>query len=163
MRIGLIADTHGLLRPEAVSFLAGADAILHAGDIGRDQVLDDLSALAPVHAVRGNVDRTGVLRGLPCRLDLEFAGATVVLIHERPAPSEVPDADVVVFGHSHKPVIEEADGRLWINPGSAGPRRFRLPVSVGWLSLEGGRPVAGLETLSAETAGRGRAGRAARG
>ena len=135
MRIGLIADTHGLLRPEAVSLMAGADAILHAGDVGRDHVLDGLGALAPVHAVRGNVDRAGAVRDLPDRLELELLGVTIVVIHERPAPSEVPDADVVVFGHSHQPIVEESGGRLWINPGSAGPRRFRLPVSVGWLNL----------------------------
>lgn len=157
MRIGLIADTHGLLRPEAVTFLSGADAIVHAGDVGRDHVLDGLRALAPVHAVRGNVDRGGAVHALPDRLDLELRGVTIVVTHERPAPSEVPDADVVVFGHSHRPLIERARHRLWINPGSAGPRRFRLPVSVAWLSLDGGRPMARLETLSVAAAGAGRA------
>ena len=147
MRIGLIADTHGLLRPEAKSFLAGVDAILHAGDVGRDDVLAGLRELAPVHAVRGNVDRTGAARELPQRLDLEFAGIRIALTHVRPSESATPDADVVVFGHSHQPLIEETAGRLWINPGSAGPRRFRLPVSVGRLDLDGGRAMPWLETL----------------
>ena len=145
MLIGLIADTHGLLRPEAVSCLAGVDAILHAGDVGRDEVLAGLKELAPVHAVRGNVDRTGAARDLPESLDLEFGGVRIALTHVRPdAPVS---ADVVVFGHSHRPVIDETAGCLWINPGSAGPRRFRLPVSVGRLVLHGSRAEASLHTL----------------
>ncbi len=147
MRLGLIADTHGLLRPEALAFLAGVDAIIHAGDVGRDQVLTGLRELAPVHAVRGNVDRTGALRELPERLDLEFRGARLLVTHVRPEPAGATDADVVVFGHSHRPLIETSDGRLWVNPGSAGPRRFRLPISIARLDLDGGPAVATLRTL----------------
>ena len=145
MLIGLIADTHGLLRPEAMSCQAGVDAILHAGDVGRDEVLAGLKELAPVHAVRGNVDRTGAARDLPESLDLEFGGVRIALTHVRPdAPVS---AAVLVFGLSHRPVIDETAGCLWINPGSAGPRRFRLPVSVGRLVLHGGRAEASLHTL----------------
>ena len=153
MRIGLIADTHGLLRPEALTFLAGVDAIIHAGDVGRDQVLAGLRELAPVHAVRGNVDRTGAVGELPERLDLEFRGARIVVTHVRPEPPGATDADVVVFGHSHRPLIETSDGCLWVNPGSAGPRRFRLPVSLGRLDLDGGPAVATLRTLEADAGG----------
>jgi putative phosphoesterase len=147
MRIGLIADTHGLLRPEAVSFLAGVDIILHAGDVGRGAVLAGLRELAPVHAVRGNVDRTGAARELPEWLDLKFGGVRIALTHVRPDASAAAAADVVVFGHSHHPLIDEAAGRLWVNPGSAGPRRFSLPVSLGRLDLQDGRATARLETL----------------
>jgi putative phosphoesterase len=148
MRVGLIADTHGLLRAEAVNALAGSDCILHAGDVGKPEIIEGLTRIAPVHAVRGNVDRAGTVSELPERLELDLAGWRILIVHERPAAGRAPGADVVVFGHSHLPLVERARDKLWVNPGSAGPRRFRLPVSVGRLELAGRRPEARLETLA---------------
>ncbi len=148
MRVGLIADTHGLLRPEAVTALAGSDCILHAGDIGKAEVIDGLSRVAPVHAVRGNVDLGETVSELPERLELELAGWRILVVHERSAAGATADVDVVIFGHSHQPLVECQGNTLWVNPGSAGPRRFRLPVSVGWLELAGRRPRAFLKTLT---------------
>jgi putative phosphoesterase len=138
LRVGLLSDTHGLLRPEAKSFLQGSDCIVHAGDICDPSLLEELAAIAPVTAVRGNCDQgpwAGRLR------DLEFLRVGEVLlcvIHDLARLELDPTARgvrVVVSGHSHKPLVEERGGVLYINPGSAGPRRFRLPVSVGELIL----------------------------
>lgn len=158
MRVGLIADTHGLLRSEAVTALAGSDCILHAGDVGKPEIVDALKRIAPVHAVRGNVDHGGTTGELPERLDLELAGWRVLIVHERSAAGAAPDADVVVFGHSHQPLVARMGDILWVNPGSAGPRRFRLPVSVGWLDLTGEEPQAFLETLAGTPTGQRAAG-----
>jgi putative phosphoesterase len=150
LEVGVVSDTHGLVRKEAVAALAGAEVILHAGDIGDREVLEELQLLAPVFAVRGNVDG-GWARLLPERRLLELGGASVLLLHDRalvgPDPfgegrkAMPPDRGerVVVFGHSHQPLAESRDGVLWFNPGSCGPRRFSLPVSVGRLSIEDGR------------------------
>jgi uncharacterized protein len=137
--LGIIADTHGLLRPEALDALSGSDLILHAGDIGDPAVLAGLSSLAPVHCVRGNVDRGQWARTLPEHLTLRIEGIQLLLVHDRAdariAGSNSPD--VVVFGHSHQPLINHEHKTLYFNPGSAGPRRFRLPVSVGRLVIDG--------------------------
>jgi hypothetical protein len=137
LRIGLVADTHGLVRPEALGALAGSDVIIHAGDIGKPEVIEALEAIAPVHAIRGNVDRDAWAEVYPETLDLELGGARIHVAHDRKALGpEVAAADVVVTGHSHKPLIERMDGTLYVNPGSAGPRRFSLPVSVARLVVD---------------------------
>jgi uncharacterized protein len=158
LEVGVVSDTHGLVRKQAVKALAGAEVILHAGDIGDDEVLKELQLLAPVFAVRGNVDG-GWARLLPERRLLELGGASVLLLHDRalvgPDPFEekrkrgaTSGADrVIVFGHSHQPLAERKDGVLWFNPGSCGPRRFSLPVSVGRLTIEDGRVRHRLVTL----------------
>ena len=141
LTVGVVSDTHGLLRPEAVEALRGSDVILHAGDVGESHVLQELGELAPVFAVRGNVDG-GWARLLPERRRLELGGAPVLVLHDRALLGLDPAAEdlrVVVFGHSHQPLAERRGGVLWFNPGSAGPRRFRLPVSVGRLVIEDGR------------------------
>ena len=141
--LGVISDTHGLLRPEATNALIGSDAIVHAGDVGRPEILERLAALAPVTAVRGNVDVKPWAESLPISATAEFAGRRVYVIHDRgdlaryPVP---PGTNIVVFGHSHRALAEwRDDGILWFNPGSAGPRRFRLPASVGLIRLDGVR------------------------
>jgi len=136
MRIGVISDTHGLLRPEAVQALAGCAHILHAGDVGDDAILDALRKIAPVTAVRGNVDHAGVCGALPPTEAIEFEGRLLYLLHRREDLDLHPQAAgiaAVLFGHSHQPEISWADGVLFFNPGSAGPRRFQLPVTVGIL------------------------------
>lgn len=142
LRVGLISDTHGLLRPQAVEALRGADHILHAGDLGDPRILEALRALAPVTAVRGNTDRAP---DLPLRQLVELGGLSFYLLHDLAHLDLEPRAagvSVVVSGHSHKPLLEERGGVLWANPGSAGPRRFQLPVTVALLRISGGR-VAG--------------------
>ena len=138
-RLGVIADTHGLMRPEALRALAGVDAIVHAGDVGRMEVLDALAAIAPVTAVRGNVDRSGGVGALPRDAVLEIAGRTVYTIHIREEvkldPS-APGVDLVVTGHSHVPKIDEIAGVPHLNPGSAGPRRFKLPVTLAIVGID---------------------------
>jgi putative phosphoesterase len=136
-RIGVIADTHGLLRPEALAALAGSDLILHAGDVGKPEVLAGLRALAPLVVVRGNVDRGGWALNLPECQSLEVAGQRLLLLHNIAELPPEPFA-IVVCGHSHKPRAVWQDGTLYFNPGSAGPRRFRLPVAVGRLEWAGG-------------------------
>jgi putative phosphoesterase len=150
MRIGLISDTHGLLRPEALAALHGCEAIVHGGDIGDAAILDRLSALAPVHAVRGNNDTGAWAAALPERLDLCFGGVRVHVVHDLKELGGAlpPNAQVVVSGHSHRPKVEERDGVLLVNPGSAGRRRFSLPVSVAWLELDGDAASARIEVLS---------------
>lgn len=146
LRIGLISDTHGLLRPEALATLAGADAILHAGDIGDPAILDTLARIAPVTAVRGNNDREACYARIPDRVQLLLGGVAIELLHDvgELAPGV---RAVVVSGHSHRAKAETRDGVLHVNPGSAGPRRFALPVSVGWLLIGEDGPRAELVTL----------------
>ncbi|MGN6389693.1 MAG: metallophosphoesterase family protein [Burkholderiaceae bacterium] len=149
LRIGLIADTHGLLRPEAVEALRGVDAIVHAGDVGKPAVLAALAELAPVHAIRGNVDAGDWAAALPDTLTLALGGVTLYVLHDlKLLPPGLDGIDVVIAGHSHQPRIERRDGRLIVNPGSAGPRRFKLPVSVGHLDIRDGVASAQLCTLA---------------
>ena len=155
MRIGLISDTHGLLRPEAVAFLRGSDHIIHAGDIGHANILQELAALAPFTAVRGNNDRGHWAEGLPETALLEMDGVRILVIHDlAQLGGRGPEAGVrvVVSGHSHMPAVVERAGVLYVNPGSAGPRRFRLPVSVGELRVEGGEVRARLAELELRSA-----------
>ena len=141
LRVGVISDTHGLVRPEAVEALREANVILHAGDVGGSHVLQELGEIAPVIAVKGNVDLEPWARGLPDRRRLELGGARLLLLHDRAAVGPDParkGLQVVAFGHSHQPLAERTGGVLWFNPGAAGPGRFRLPVSLGFLEIEDG-------------------------
>jgi uncharacterized protein len=151
-RIGLISDTHNLVRPEALQWLAGCDAILHAGDICAPQVLDALAQIAPVTAVRGNNDFGDWAMRLPVSTTVEIQRVKIHVVHDIADLHDDALAGgvrVVVAGHSHKPHIEERDGVLFVNPGSAGPRRFKLPISAGMLTIEGDRAEATLHTLVA--------------
>jgi putative phosphoesterase len=142
LKVGVISDTHGLVRPEALDALQGADVIVHAGDVGGPHVLQELGELAPVLAVRGNVDGERWAAALPERRQLELGGASVLLVHDRAMVGAFPAAagiDVVVFGHSHQPMAEREGKVLWFNPGSAGPKRFSYPVSMGLFEIESGR------------------------
>lgn len=149
MRIGVVSDTHGLLRPEALARLAGVDRILHAGDIGRPEVIDGLRAIAPVDAIRGNVDTAAWAEAYPETLTVLLGGRRIHLVHAlewlRIDPASV---DAVVFGHSHKPSVETRGGVLFLNPGSIGPRRFRLPVTLAILELGEGRMEAVVHDLA---------------
>jgi putative phosphoesterase len=139
-RIGIISDTHGLLRPEAVAFLNGCQHIVHGGDIGGAEILARLASIAPVTAVRGNNDWGPWADSLAETELIEIDGTRIYAIHDlaqldiEPAGAGV---HVLVSGHSHKPVIERRDGVLYVNPGSAGPRRFRLPIAVAELDVNG--------------------------
>ena len=138
MRIGIISDTHGLLRPEAVERLAGVDHIIHAGDIGRADVISDLRKIAPVTAVRGNIDRDEWAAGYPQTEMVKLGGRFFYVLHNLAQLDLDPIAagiDVVVSGHSHQPRIETVDGVVYLNPGSAGPRRFSLPIALATLDL----------------------------
>jgi len=138
IRIGVISDTHGLLRPKAKAQLAGSHFIVHGGDIGSQAILDELHAIAPLTAVRGNNDRQPWAASVPDTAVLDIGGMKIYTIHDIGTMTIDPAAegyDVVVYGHSHKPLAERRDGVLYLNPGSAGPRRFKLPVSVARLDL----------------------------
>ena len=141
LTIGVISDTHGLLRPEAIAALAGVDHILHAGDVGGAGILDTLRGIAPLTAIRGNVDGSGVCGTLPATDAVELAGRLFYLVHS------VRDLDInpaaagvacVVSGHSHRAEVEQRSGVLYLNPGSAGPRRFNLPVTLAKVSVADG-------------------------
>lgn len=138
-RVGLISDTHGLLRPEALAFLAGCDHIVHAGDICEQRVLDALAHVAPLTAVRGNND-VGAWADALREVDrARIEAVEIVAIHDlaQLRTADIGTARVVVSGHSHRPSVIERDGVLHVNPGSAGPRRFTLPISIGELVVEG--------------------------
>jgi uncharacterized protein len=140
MMIGIISDTHGLLRPEARERLAGVDHIIHAGDIGGPEVIAGLRELAPTTAIRGNVDRGQWANDHPHTDWLTLGGRTIYVLHNLNELDLDPAAagiDVVVSGHSHQPKIETVDGVLYLNPGSAGPRRFTLPIALAILELSG--------------------------
>ena len=141
MRLGILSDTHGLLRPEAIAALQGVDHILHAGDIGDPGILDQLRALAPVTAIRGNIDRKGPCAELPATDMVELGGTFFYLVHALADLDLDPRAagvQVILSGHSHRPRIEDKDGVLYLNPGSAGPRRFSLPVTLAILRIDQG-------------------------
>ena len=138
MKIGVISDTHGLMRPQALEALRGSELILHAGDIGAQGILEQLEAIAPVIAIRGNNDTDAWAKRIPERVDLEVDGVHIHMLHNL---KEL-DADgmhVVIAGHSHRPIIERREGVMYLNPGSAGPRRFKLPISVASMTCSGGK------------------------
>ena len=151
LRIGLISDTHGLLRSEAERELRDSDHIVHAGDICDPEILELLARIAPVTAVRGNNDRGAWAERLPAVARLHIGGVQILAVHDLATLDVNPHTlgvDVVIAGHSHRPSIETRDQVLYVNPGSAGPRRFRLPVSVGVLHVRAGRVSAELRTLT---------------
>jgi hypothetical protein len=151
LRIGVISDTHGLLRPEALIALTGSEHILHAGDVGDPAILTRLRELAPVTAIRGNVDTQSWARRLPATEVVELAGLSIYMLHNLDELDLNPAAAgfrVIVYGHSHQAKVEEKNGVLYCNPGSAGPRRFKLPVSVGKLTIADGVPKVELIELN---------------
>lgn len=144
--VGVISDTHGLVRPQVKEALKQVDVIVHAGDIGKPQILEELEAIAPVVAIRGNIDKGEWAGAIPERRSFELGGISIYLLHNRKELDSEPTLDgfkVVISGHSHKPLVQESRGVLFVNPGSAGPRRFKLPVSVALLRVNG-------ETVNAE-------------
>jgi putative phosphoesterase len=148
--VGVISDTHGLMRPEALAALRGVDHILHAGDVGDPAILDTLRALAPVTAIRGNIDEHGLCSGLPSIEVVTLHNRTFYMLHDRQALDLDPAAAgfaAVISGHSHRPLIEWRQGVLYMNPGSAGPRRFTLPISLGLVSLSPDELLPRLVTL----------------
>jgi uncharacterized protein len=149
MRIGLISDTHGLLRPQALQALSGVERIIHGGDIGGEALLHALQAIAPVEAVRGNNDQDSWALKLPWHLNLEIEGVSIHVLHDlKELPDRLaPSCQVVISGHSHRPGIVHREGVLYVNPGSAGPRRFNLPVTLGHLWLQGGTARAEIQHL----------------
>jgi putative phosphoesterase len=158
--LGIISDTHGLVRPEAIEALRGCDRIVHAGDVGGAHVIEELEAIAPVIAVRGNNDHGDWARKLPDRTTFEVGAARIHVIHDR---TEVDTATLqsgptlVVSGHSHRPSVSTESGIVFLNPGSAGPRRFRLPISLARCEISGGRVAARIVTLESEAPRPGRA------
>lgn len=151
--VGVISDTHGLLREEAVAALSGSEYIVHAGDVGKPEILDWLREIAPVTAVRGNVDRGAWSRELPDTDTVEVDGMSIYVLHilaELDLKPEAAGFGVVVYGHSHMPKQEVKNGVLYFNPGSAGPRRFRLPVSVGKLVVGAGHVHGEIVNLECE-------------
>lgn len=151
IRVGLISDTHGLLRPQALDFLQGCDAIIHGGDIGDPLILGALQAIAPLSAVRGNNDEDDAwASSVPETQRLEIGGIAIYVLHALALIDIDPAAQgirVVVSGHSHKPLIEQRGSVLYVNPGSAGPRRFSLPISIGELLIDNGIVEARLTLL----------------
>jgi putative phosphoesterase len=156
MLLAVVSDTHGLLRPELLAELQARgpfDRILHAGDVGNPEILDALRTLAPVTAIRGNVDQHGPCAQLPATEVLELGGSLIYMLHAvedldmNPRAAQI---GVVISGHSHQPSITHHDGVLYLNPGSAGPRRFQLPVSFAILRIEHGKPAAEIIQLSTD-------------
>lgn len=150
MRVGVLSDTHGLLRPEALKALAGMDHILHAGDIGDPNILDALEEIAPLTAIRGNIDKEGRCAALPATEIVTLSGTTFYMLHSLQDLDLDPGAagiSVVVSGHSHKPLIKSRSGVLYLNPGSAGPQRFSLPVTVGLVTIGDDLPSAEIVPL----------------
>jgi uncharacterized protein len=149
--IGVISDTHGLLRPEALQALRGAELIIHAGDIGKPEVIAGLQALAPVTAVRGNCDQGAWADAYPLRKKMTIGEIPFLVLHDRMELKSLVSREgprVVISGHSHTPSIEEMDGVLYLNPGSAGRRRFKLPVTVALLTVHGGKVAAEIVDLA---------------
>jgi hypothetical protein len=150
--IGVLSDTHSLLRPQTLEALRGATHILHAGDVGDITILDRLREIAPVTAIRGNIDTTGPTAKLPATELIELNGKLIYMLHslaDLDLKPEVAGISVVIYGHSHKPLIETRNGVLYLNPGSCGPRRFSLPVTVAHLHLDA-TPRAEIIPLSIE-------------
>ncbi len=148
--LGVISDTHGLLRPEAIEALRGSDRILHAGYVGAPEILEVLTKIAPVTAIRGNIDTAAWAKALPVTEVVEAGGVSIYMLHDISKLDLKPEAAgfrVVIYGHSHQPKIEERNGVLYFNPGSAGPRRFKLLVSVGKLTIKAGEVQAELVKL----------------
>lgn len=138
-QIGVISDTHGLLRPEAIGALVGSDVILHAGDIGKPEILEELNTIAPVVAVRGNNDVGAWAQTIPETETITVENVTIHLLHivkDLKLDPETAGVQVVISGHSHKPSLEQREGVLFLNPGSAGPRRFKLPISMACLYVK---------------------------
>lgn len=153
LRIGLISDTHGLLRPEVLAALRGVDHIIHAGDIGGPQILNELPALAPLTAIRGNNDKGPWADALAETELVRLGEVSLYVIHDLAQLDIEPRAagvDVVISGHSHRPAIESRDGVLYVNPGSAGPRRFKLPIAVAQLIIDGRSVTARIVELDAQ-------------
>lgn len=151
MRVGILSDTHGLLRPQALAALQGSDRIIHGGDIGNAEILEQLAALAPLTVVRGNNDSGGWAAAIRDTETVELAGVRIHVVHDLHQLAIDPVAEriaVVVSGHSHKPLVQQRGPVLFVNPGSAGPRRFRLPVSVAQLRIERGQVTAQIVELS---------------
>jgi len=149
--VGVLSDTHGLLRPAALDALAGVDHILHAGDVGDMAILDALRAIGPVTAIRGNIDREGPCAALPATEAVDLDGCLTYMLHALEDLDLSPKAAgirMVVCGHSHRPSVEERDGVLYLNPGSAGPRRFQLPVTVAMVRVVEGWPRAEIVELA---------------
>jgi len=147
VRVGLVSDTHNLLRPEVLAYLRGSDHIVHAGDICGEAVLQALAQLAPLTAVRGNNDQGAWAQRLPQATTVEIAGIAIHVVHDLNDLALPRGSRVVVSGHSHKPKVEEREGVLYVNPGSAGPRRFKLPISAAELRIAQGRVSAQLMTF----------------
>lgn len=151
MKVGIISDTHSLMRPEALAALRGSERILHAGDIGSPDVLERLETIAKVTAIRGNNDTAAWAHHLPTTTRLELEGMTIHMLHDLkevdfdPAAEQI---DVVIAGHSHRPSIERREGVLFLNPGSAGPRRFKLPISIATLVIDRGKIQADIVELT---------------
>lgn len=138
MKIAILSDTHGLLRPQVVERLKTADAILHGGDINRQEIVEELSRYAPLYIVRGNNDKQWA-QDIPHDLTVTLGGVNFYMVHnKKEVPADLSGVDVVVFGHSHKYVQEEKDGILWLNPGSCGPRRFHQEITMMMAELSGG-------------------------
>jgi putative phosphoesterase len=149
-RIGLISDTHGLMRPEALAALAGVSHIVHAGDIGTAQILSQLRAIAPLTAVRGNNDKGAWAREIAATEVLEIDGISIYVLHDLAELDLDPVAagfSVIVTGHSHKPAVTRKGEVLYVNPGSAGPRRFKLPIAVATLEIDSGKVSAEIHEL----------------
>ena len=139
MKLAILSDTHGLLRPEVVEHLKNADAILHGGDINRQAIVDELRQYAPLYVVRGNNDK-GWAETIPHHLTITLDGVTFTMVHnKKEVPADLSGVDVVVFGHSHKYVQEEKNGRLWLNPGSCGPRRFHQEITMMMAEVTDGK------------------------
>ena len=139
MKIAILSDTHGLLRPRVVEFLKTADVILHGGDINRQSIVDELRQYAPLYVVRGNNDKEWA-EGLLHHLTVTLGGLRFFMVHnKKELPADLADVDVVVFGHSHKYLQEEKDGVLWLNPGSCGPRRFHQEITLMMADVEDGK------------------------
>lgn len=151
VRVGVMSDTHGLLRPEAMAALQGCDYLIHGGDIGNDAILRELAAMAPLTVVRGNNDRGSWASAVPPTARLQIGAVLIYAVHDIATLPIEPAAEgvaLVVYGHSHRPRIEYRDGVIYLNPGSAGPRRFSLPVSVAEVLIDGATVTARIVELS---------------